>query len=356
MRDVFTFEKTQETLLTHIKHVRGLLLKPYNPTDWSKQQRIAIQKVNPDKSIDFPQTYDTNMTYKMFLAKFVDNVSVILRSPTPKPNNVNGKTPETLANQRKIDQAEIENNARLGNFILAVQQIDKGKNHKIYINAMDALERGEYTKARNLIGDHVKKEFNLNINLISTKEGYADAMRSLGLTQDAQKNYQESLTEKSAAIMSESDESKEKQVLMRYQDFVEKYQGNQYEINKKTNQTYDMYVASLAHGSVEYQNVTAKEAEIKQNIATAMLVSSATENFIEKNPDAKLLPELAKIGDMNGIGWLDFSDKTVKITKEVAIVLVSFVVTAGIGSFLTMVGGAARAAVVARSAQTMGKT
>lgn len=94
-----------------------------------------------------------------------------------------------------------------------------------------------------------------------------------------------------------------------------------------------------------------KEAAILSMQASLTLVE-VTDNYIKQHGDEGLPVILQEYNDMKGLyGAFNFTDENAKLTREIAIMIASFIITAGASSFLNMVAAGGKAAYAKSAAQ-----
>ena len=77
-----------------------------------------------------------------------------------------------------------------------------------------------------------------------------------------------------------------------------------------------------------------------------------TDNYIKQHGDEGLPVILQEYNDMKGLyGFWNFTDENAKLTREIAIMVASFILTAGASSVLNVVAVGGKAAYVKSAAQ-----
>ena len=93
-----------------------------------------------------------------------------------------------------------------------------------------------------------------------------------------------------------------------------------------------------------------KEDAIESLRQTATIVE-VTDNYIKQHGDEELPVILQEYNDMKGLyGAFNFTDENAKLTREIAIMIASFIITAGASAILTGLAGGARAIAIGRAA------
>ena len=94
-----------------------------------------------------------------------------------------------------------------------------------------------------------------------------------------------------------------------------------------------------------------KEEAILSMQASLTLVE-VTDNYIKQHGDEGLPQILQEYNDMKGLhGFWNFTDENAKLTREIAIMVASFILTAGASSVLNVVAAGGKAAYVKSAAQ-----
>ena len=93
-----------------------------------------------------------------------------------------------------------------------------------------------------------------------------------------------------------------------------------------------------------------KEEAILSMQASLTLVE-VTDNYIKQHGDEGLPQILQEYNDMKGLhGFWNFTDENAKLTRDIAIMIASFIITAGASAILTGLAGGARAIAIGRTA------
>lgn len=93
-----------------------------------------------------------------------------------------------------------------------------------------------------------------------------------------------------------------------------------------------------------------KEDAIESLRQTATIVE-VTDNYIKQHGDEGLPVILQEYNDMKGLyGAFNFTDENAKLTRDIAIMIASFIITAGASAILTGIAGGARAIAIGRTA------
>ena len=93
-----------------------------------------------------------------------------------------------------------------------------------------------------------------------------------------------------------------------------------------------------------------KEEAILSMQASLTLVE-VTDNYIKQHGDEGLPQILQEYNDMKGLyGFWNFTDENAKLTRDIAIMIASFIITAGASAILTGLAGGARAIAIERAA------
>lgn len=93
-----------------------------------------------------------------------------------------------------------------------------------------------------------------------------------------------------------------------------------------------------------------KEAAIS-SMQDSLTLVEVTDNYIKQHGDEGLPFILKEYNDMKGLyGFWNFTDENAKLTREIAIMVASFIITAGASAILTGLAGGARAIAIGRAA------
>lgn len=179
--------------------------------------------------------------------------------------------------------------------------------------------------------------------IIGTNEGLAAAIRAMGNTTAAGE-----IMVKSGQTHLENTKTSQAEVLQKELNIALE------DTNRNRNHAERVFQETINHLDPRDPNRAIlennKEDAIESLRQTATIVE-VTDNYIKQHGDEELPVILQEYNDMKGLyGAFNFTDENAKLTREIAIMIASFIVTAGASAILTGLAGGARAIAVGRSA------
>ena len=180
--------------------------------------------------------------------------------------------------------------------------------------------------------------------VISTNEGLAAALRAMGNTKAA------------GEVMVKSGHNHlETQTTSQAEALKEELNNALKDTNRNRKKAENLIEETIKN--LDYQDPQRailennKEAAILSMQASLTLVE-VTDNYIKQHGDEGLPVILQEYNDMKGLyGFWNFTDENAKLTREIAIMVASFILTAGASSVLNVVAVGGKAAYVKSAAQ-----
>lgn len=179
--------------------------------------------------------------------------------------------------------------------------------------------------------------------VIGTNEGLAAALRAMGNTKAA------------GEVMVQSGHNHlETQTTPQAEALKEELNNALEDTNRNRNHAERVFQDTINHLDPRDPNRAIlennKEDAIESLRQTATIVE-VTDNYIKQHGDEELPVILQEYNDMKGLyGAFNFTDENAKLTREIAIMIASFIITAGASSFLNMVAAGGKTAAYAKSA------
>ena len=180
--------------------------------------------------------------------------------------------------------------------------------------------------------------------VISTNEGLAGALRAMGNTKAA------------GEVMAKSGHNHlETHTTAQAEAFKEELNNALEDTNRNREHAERIFQDTINHLDPRDPNRAIlennKEDAIESLRQTATIVE-VTDNYIKQHGDEGLPVILQEYNDMKGLyGAFNFTDENAKLTREIAIMIASFIITAGASSFLNMVAAGGKAAYAKSAAQ-----
>lgn len=116
---------------------------------------------------------------------------------------------------------------------------------------------------------------------------------------------------------------------------------------------YNAFLESFPYGDPKIEEVQKNKNTIIEGLITQKATINHTKAYITKNGDEGLIEELKIYNDMEGLSGLwNWSDENVDLTKDIGIMVGSFILTAGAGTLFSAIANGAKfanAALVARA-------
>jgi hypothetical protein len=272
----------------------------------------------------------TNMTYRKFLSNVVGDSQLVASLFIGHE-----KAPESKDTE-KIHQA-----TRLGTFLLALENKYSDAEYKtMFRQAHEKLSKWDSDGARDIVRKTLKKEWNINIDQQATAQGHADLLRAIGATHEV--GQVTVLSAKELTKKQESELKPEQQKLV-----AELGLRLPAEIQKSQSLAalkYQEMLAAIPESDPYKAQIIRWKIEIITELANEKAYITILDWYIGKNWSDGLGELYDVYNDMKGLKWFwNFSDENAKMTKEMAIMVASFALTAGIGPILSGIGIGARA-------------
>lgn len=179
--------------------------------------------------------------------------------------------------------------------------------------------------------------------VIGTNEGLAGALRAMGNTEAAGKvmaqsghNHLETQTTPQAEALKEE-----------LNNALEDTNRNR----KKAEHLIEETIKNLDYQDPQRAILENNKEEAILSMQASLTLVEVTDNYIKQHGDEGLPVILQEYNDMKGLyGFWNFTDENAKLTREIAIMVASFIITAGASAILTGLAGGARAIAIGRTA------
>ena len=324
-----------------MKAIRPMLLESFEKNDnsngWGKIITTPLNYIDNDGSANL-KFIQTQMSQSMFLQKIIGPSMTAMILQDDKDATERAALNETQAQQK----------SRLQQFLLVLEQKEKGEEEEIG----SKIRRTNELLSKNNIEDAVSyarqfingKYKGVTVEgVISTNEGLAAALRAMGNTTAA------------GEIMVKSGQTNlEKTKTSQAEALKEELNTALKDTNKNRKNAERVFQETINHLDPRDPNRAIlennKEDAIESLRQTATIVE-VTDNYIKKHGDNDLPFILKEYNDMKGLyGAFNFTDENAKLTREIAILIASFIITAGASAMLTGIAGGARAIAIGRTA------
>ena len=179
--------------------------------------------------------------------------------------------------------------------------------------------------------------------IIGTNEGLAAAIRAMGNTTAAGE-----IMVKSGQTHLENTKTSQAEVLQKELNIALE------DTNRNRNHAERVFQETINH--LDQRDPNRAILENNKDDAIEILRQSATivevtDNYIKQHGDEGLPVILKEYNDMKGLyGAFNFTDENAKLTRDIAIMIASFIITAGASAILTGIAGGARAIAIGRTA------
>ena len=322
-----------------MKAIRPMLLESFeknnNANGWDKLILTPLNYIDNDGSANL-ETIRTWMSQRMFLQKIIgpSMTAMILQD--------NKDATERAA----LDETQAQQKSRLQQFLLVLEQQEKsGEIGKKIRHTNELLSKNNIEDAVSYARQFINGKYKgVTVEgVISTNEGLAGALRAMGNTKAAgevmvksgQQNLEKTKTSQAEALKKELDNALK-------------------DANKNRKNAERVFQETINHLDPRDPNRAIlennKEDAIESLRQTATIVE-VTDNYIKQHGDNDLPFILREYNDMKGLyGAFNFTDENAKLTRDIAIMIASFIITAGASAILTGIAGGARAIAIGRTA------
>lgn len=330
-------DETRQTIQEQMKAIRPMLLESFeknnNRDGWDKLIDTPLNYIDNDGSANL-ETISTWMSQRMFLQKIIgpSMTAMILQDNTELPD---------------LYETQIQQKSRLQQFLLVLEQKEtSGEIGKKIRHTNELLSKNNIEDAVSYARQFINGKYKgVTVELvIGTNEGLAAALRAMGNTKAA------------GEVMVQSGHNHlETQTTPQAEALKEELNNALEDTNRNRKKAEHLIEETIKN--LDYQDPQRailennKEAAILSMQASLTLVE-VTDNYIKQHGDEGLPQILKEYNDMKGLyGFWNFTDENAKLTREIAIMVASFIITAGASSVLNMVAAAGRAAYVKIAAQ-----
>lgn len=334
-----SLDDTRKTIQEQMKAIRPMLLESFEKNDnsngWGKIIDTPLNYIDNDGSANL-KFITTQMSQSMFLQKIIGPSMTAMILQDDKDATERGQLNETQAQQK----------SRLQQFLLVLEQKEKGEEigNKIR-RTNELLSKNKIEDAVSYARQFINGEYEgVTVEeVISTNEGLAGALRAMGNTKAAGEVMVTSGHNHLETAKTSRAEALQKELNIALED-----------TNRNRNHAERVFQETINHLDPRDPNRAIlennKEDAIESLRQTATIVE-VTDNYIKQHGDEGLPVILQEYNDMKGLyGAFNFTDENAKLTREIAIMIASFIVTAGASAILTGLAGGARAIAVGRSA------
>lgn len=275
-------------------------------------------------------TFRQNMTFRVFLQRFLSDSEIVtdifhVRGQVSTPEN-----PEVV---HKV--------SRCKRFILALEARNPDAEYKpMFRRAMAALSNNDIRWARTILEETLKDEWNIDFDVvIASEEGMSRSLRAIWDTQGAAK----AMAQEWAKNLKESKDLSPKQkalLSMINREFEAKKAAKM-----ATSQTlYSQIIEALPTNDPQRIKLHSQKSGMIDELASEQAYMGIMDNFIKENGSDWLWKMFQDYDEMRWLyGPLNFTDENAKMATETAIMLGSFVLTAGLGPILAGIAAWSRA-------------
>lgn len=324
-----------------MKAIRPMLLESFEKNDnsngWGKIITTPLNYIDNDGSanLDFIQT---QMSQSMFLQKIIGPSMTAMILQDDKDATERAALNETQAQQK----------SRLQQFLLVLEQKEKGEEEEIgnkIRHTNELLSKNKIEEAVSYAQQFINGEYEgVTVEgVISNNEGLAAALRAMGNTTAAGE-----IMVKSGQTHLETAKTSQAEALQKKLNIALE------DTNRNRNHAERVFQDTINHLDPRDPNRAIlennKEDAIESLRQTATIVE-VTDNYIKQHGDEELPVILQEYNDMKGLyGAFNFTDENAKLTRDIAIMIASFIITAGASAILTGIAGGARAIAIGRTA------
>ena len=324
-----------------MKAIRPMLLESFEKNDnsngWGKIITTPLNYIDNDGSanLDFIQT---QMSQSMFLQKIIGPSMTAMILQDDKDATERAALNETQAQQK----------SRLQQFLLVLEQKEKGEEEEIgnkIRHTNELLSKNKIEEAVSYAQQFINGEYEgVTVEgVISNNEGLAAALRAMGNTEAAGKvmaqsghNHLETQTTPQAEALKEE-----------LNNALEDTNRNR----KKAEHLIEETIKNLDYQDPQRAILENNKEEAILSMQASLTLVEVTDNYIKQHGDEGLPVILQEYNDMKGLyGFWNFTDENAKLTREIAIMVASFIITAGASAILTGLAGGARAIAIGRTA------
>lgn len=271
----------------------------------------------------------TNMSIRRFIGNVI-NDSQLIAQLFSAPE----KAPESKESE------EVRQRTRFGTFLLALETRYPSSDYKaIFRQAHEALWKWDIDTTKDLVRKPLKDDWNIDVNSIIDAQWHINALRAIGATDEAALWTKEQVKGKFEKWGQLS--SKESALIADIGTNIEREKSR---LKSQAESRYNAVLAALpVHDPMHIQVERNKDTMIAQ-FSEDMAYMSIMDGFVKKN-GSEWLKQLGEVyDDMRGLyGTLNFTDENTKMTKEMATMLASFVLTGGAWTLIRGLAAAGRA-------------
>jgi hypothetical protein len=313
--------------IENLKEVRDALQNSNNVTIgslWDKEINAYFKGWDAPGDTNVAVLSGTKMTYRKFLSNVI-NDSALVASLFSKEQTSNSPSWEDA---KKI--------SRLGTFLVALESKYPDAEYKtMFRQTHEALANNRLDNATEIVRAKLKSEWNIDLSsVIGDGTGYANALRAIGDTTAAAK----------AAIKETISEGNLPKNKILEQSIASDYWKQLKENTSLATQQYQLILEAIPVSDPYRKQIErSKDAMIKE-IASEKAYMNIVDAHIKQYGSTDPGSMLKMYDDMKWLhGIFNFSDENAQMTKEMAIMLASFVLTAGVWPMLSSIAMAARA-------------
>ena len=254
------------------------------------------------------------------------------------------KSPEKISNPDQQAQKD-----RLEQFITSFENAHPDPKYKTaLIKSLRLLHQGEVAKAAKNLQENVLSNFNDidALSIMTDDKGLTKNLRAIGTTTEAGKILRE--------------EGKENLPNSAKKEIEDSMKALKPAAEQTAQKKYEAIMEALKGTPEGLQLQRKGKDQLIEGITASIILEKSMDAYITKHGSENLGDSLKAYDDMKGLdGMLNFSDKNVKLTAEIASFAVSMVattiLTAGIGTLGALAINAARAGRVANLAAKTGR-
>lgn len=321
-----------------MKAIRPMLLESFEKNDnsngWGKIITTPLNYIDNDGSANL-KFIQTQMSQSMFLQKIIgpSMTAMILQDNTELP---------------QLEKTQIQQKSRLQQFLLVLEQKEKGEEEEIG----NKIRRTNELLSKNKIEDAVSyarqfingKYKGVTVELvIGTDAGLSGVLRAMGNTKAAG----EVMVKSGQTNLETTNTSQAEALQKELTNALEDTNRNRQNAERVFQETINHLDPRDPNRAILENN---KEDAIESLRQTATIVE-VTDNYIKQHDDEGLPVILQEYNDMKGLyGAFNFTDENAKLTRDIAIMIASFIITAGASAILTGIAGGARAIAIGRTA------
>lgn len=318
-----------------MKAIRPMLLESFEKNDnsngWGKIITTPLNYIDNDGSanLDFIQT---QMSQSMFLQKIIgpSMTAMILQDD------------KDATERAALNETQTQQKSRLQQFLLVLEQKEKGEEEEIgnkIRHTNELLSKNKIEEAVSYAQQFINGEYEgVTVEgVISNNEGLAAALRAMGNTEAAGKvmaqsghNHLETQTTPQAEALKEE-----------LNNALEDTNRNR----KKAEHLIEETIKNLDYQDPQRAILENNKEEAILSMQASLTLVEVTDNYIKQHGDEGLPVILQEYNDMKGLyGFWNFTDENAKLTREIAIMVASFIITAGASAVLNVVAAGGKAA------------